>query len=145
MKECENLVSSVNTVVSRIVTLRHDPEFRTALRDVATAQQTTFQWLREVTQDKDFYIERYMQTDDSALPENAGDLAARIRELKSQLQERQQQQRTIRKLMDKIGLHPEVVVYQEYHALLVEHAKQHYSKKPFGVGDPLINIVKTLK
>ena len=37
MKECENLVSSVNTVVSRIVTLLHDPEFRTALRDVATA------------------------------------------------------------------------------------------------------------
>jgi len=27
-----------------------------------------------------------------------------------------------------------VKVYQEYHALLVEDAKQHYSKKPYGVG-----------
>ena len=27
-----------------------------------------------------------------------------------------------------------VIVYQEYHALIVEHAKRHYSKKPYGVG-----------
>lgn len=27
-----------------------------------------------------------------------------------------------------------VIVYQEYHALIVEHAKRHYSKKPHGVG-----------
>lgn len=33
----------------------------------------------------------------------------------------------------------EVPVYQEYHALLVEHAKRYYSKKPYGLGDPLIN------
>ncbi|NLN62037.1 MAG: endonuclease III domain-containing protein [Myxococcales bacterium] len=43
------------------------------------------------------------------------------------------------------AISPDVVVYQEYHALLVEHAKQHYNKKPFGIGDPLINIVKALK
>lgn len=30
-----------------------------------------------------------------------------------------------------------VPVYQEYHALIVEHAKRYYSKKPYGVGDPL--------
>jgi endonuclease-3 related protein len=33
----------------------------------------------------------------------------------------------------------DVPVYQEYHALLVEHAKRYYSKKPYGLGDPLIN------
>lgn len=31
----------------------------------------------------------------------------------------------------------DVRVYQEYHALIVEHAKRYYSKKPYGVGDPL--------
>jgi endonuclease III related protein len=31
----------------------------------------------------------------------------------------------------------EVPVYQEYHALIVEHAKRYYSKRPYGVGDPL--------
>ena len=35
------------------------------------------------------------------------------------------------------NLAPDVAVYQEYHALLVEHAKRYYSKKPYGVGDPL--------
>ena len=35
------------------------------------------------------------------------------------------------------NLTPDVAVYQEYHALLVEHAKRYYSKKPYGVGDPL--------
>jgi endonuclease-3 related protein len=30
-----------------------------------------------------------------------------------------------------------VEMYQEYHALLVEHAKRFYSRKPWGVGDPL--------
>lgn len=28
-------------------------------------------------------------------------------------------------------------LYKEYHALLVAHAKKHYSKKPFGINDPL--------
>lgn len=31
----------------------------------------------------------------------------------------------------------DVPVYQEYHALIVEHSKRYYSKKPHGVGDPL--------
>ena len=30
------------------------------------------------------------------------------------------------------------VVYQEFHALLVAHAKKYYSKKPHGVGCPLV-------
>jgi endonuclease III related protein len=31
----------------------------------------------------------------------------------------------------------DVTLYQEYHAIIVEHAKKHYSKKPYGVNDPL--------
>ncbi|SCG85667.1 putative endonuclease MJ1434 [Methanobacterium congolense] len=31
----------------------------------------------------------------------------------------------------------DVPVYQEYHALIVEHAKRYYQKKPYGVEDPL--------
>jgi endonuclease III related protein len=31
----------------------------------------------------------------------------------------------------------DTALYQEYHALIVEHAKHYYSKKPYGVGDPL--------
>ncbi|PCI30596.1 MAG: endonuclease III [SAR324 cluster bacterium] len=34
----------------------------------------------------------------------------------------------------------EVSVYQEYHALLVAHGKEYYSKKPYGVGDPLLTF-----
>ena len=34
----------------------------------------------------------------------------------------------------------DVPVYQEYHALIVEHAKRYYSKKPYGVGDPLFSF-----
>jgi endonuclease III related protein len=35
------------------------------------------------------------------------------------------------------SLTADVAVYQEYHALLVEHAKRFYSKRPWGVDDPL--------
>lgn len=30
------------------------------------------------------------------------------------------------------------VVYNEFHALLVEHARRYYSRKPYGVADPLL-------
>ena len=30
-----------------------------------------------------------------------------------------------------------VITYQEYHALLVEHAKRYYSKRPYSQRDPL--------
>ena len=29
-------------------------------------------------------------------------------------------------------------IYNEYHALIVEHAKRYYSKKPYGERDPLL-------
>ena len=35
------------------------------------------------------------------------------------------------------NLQKDVAIYQEYHALIVEHAKRYYSRKPYGVGDPL--------
>ncbi len=35
------------------------------------------------------------------------------------------------------NLPEDVPIYQEYHALIVEHAKIYYNKKPYGVGDPL--------
>lgn len=34
----------------------------------------------------------------------------------------------------------QVEIYQEYHALLVEHAKRFYTKKPYGETDPLVNL-----
>ncbi len=39
------------------------------------------------------------------------------------------------------NLAKEVYLYQEFHALIVEHAKRYYNKKPYGRDDPLINIV----
>jgi endonuclease-3 related protein len=35
------------------------------------------------------------------------------------------------KIKDKEKL---VIIYQEYHALIVEHCKRYYSKKPYGIG-----------
>lgn len=35
------------------------------------------------------------------------------------------------------NLPPDLAVYQEFHALLVEHAKRHYTKRPYGVECPL--------
>lgn len=35
------------------------------------------------------------------------------------------------------NLPEDTAVYQEYHALIVEHAKRYYSKKQYGVDDPL--------
>lgn len=37
------------------------------------------------------------------------------------------------------NLPQDVIIYQEYHALLVEHAKRYYRRKPYGVDDPLKN------
>lgn len=36
----------------------------------------------------------------------------------------------------------DVNMFQEYHALIVEHAKRYYSKKPYGVNDKLLNEFK---
>lgn len=44
----------------------------------------------------------------------------------------------IKKVFEK-SLPSDIVMYQEYHALIVEHAKRYYSKKPFGYNDSLLN------
>lgn len=36
------------------------------------------------------------------------------------------------------NLSRDLPIYNEYHALIVEHAKRYYSKKPYGVNDPII-------
>ncbi len=36
------------------------------------------------------------------------------------------------------NLDNDVIVYNEYHALIVEHAKRYYSQKPYGTEDPLL-------
>jgi endonuclease-3 related protein len=43
----------------------------------------------------------------------------------------------IKKLFESV-LTPDNTVYNEYHALIVEHAKKYYSKKPYGEGDPIL-------
>ena len=40
------------------------------------------------------------------------------------------------------NLKADMPIYQEYHALIVEHAKRYYSKKLYGVGDPLKKLIK---
>lgn len=42
----------------------------------------------------------------------------------------------LKKLFES-NLPRDVPIYQEYHALLVEHAKRYYNRKPYGVDDPL--------
>jgi len=39
------------------------------------------------------------------------------------------------------NLPKDVAIYQEYHALIVEHAKRYYTKKPYGVDDPLKELL----
>jgi len=34
-------------------------------------------------------------------------------------------------------------IFNEYHALIVEHAKRYYNKKPYGKNDLLLNTIKT--
>ena len=36
----------------------------------------------------------------------------------------------------------DVNMFQEYHALIVEHAKRYYSNKPYGKNDKLLNEFK---
>lgn len=40
------------------------------------------------------------------------------------------------------NLQKDPILFQEYHALLVEHAKRYYSKKPWGKEDPLQSLIK---
>lgn len=50
----------------------------------------------------------------------------------------------IKKLFED-NLPKDFKLFQEYHALLVEHAKRYYSKKPYGMKDPLRNVNFSLK
>jgi len=43
------------------------------------------------------------------------------------------------------NFHGGVNEYQEYHALIVEHAKRYYSKKPYGLNDKILNEFKIKK
>lgn len=43
----------------------------------------------------------------------------------------------LKKLFES-NLTEDMRVFNEYHALIVEHAKRYYSKKPYGIDDPLI-------
>ena len=43
----------------------------------------------------------------------------------------------IKKLFQSV-LTPDHIIYNEYHALIVEHAKRYYTKKPYGEGDPIL-------
>lgn len=45
----------------------------------------------------------------------------------------------IKKLFES-SLPRDTAMYQEYHALIVEHAKHYYKKKPYGVEDPLKDL-----
>jgi len=47
----------------------------------------------------------------------------------------------IKKLFEK-NLPKNPRIYQEYHALIVEHAKRYYSKKPYGKNDLLLKVIK---
>jgi endonuclease III related protein len=42
----------------------------------------------------------------------------------------------VKEMFEK-SLPQEVSLFQEYHALIVEHGKRYYSRKPYGVDDPL--------
>ena len=39
------------------------------------------------------------------------------------------------------NLPKEVEVFNEFHALIVEHAKRYYNKKPYGINDPLKELI----
>jgi endonuclease III-like uncharacterized protein len=39
------------------------------------------------------------------------------------------------------NLKKDLIIFQEYHALIVEHAKRYYNKIPYGINDPLIEII----
>ncbi|HML04703.1 MAG TPA: endonuclease III domain-containing protein [Methanobacterium sp.] len=46
----------------------------------------------------------------------------------------------LKKLFES-NLPKDIAIYQEYHALIVEHAKRYYSKKPYGLNDPLNELL----
>jgi endonuclease-3 related protein len=50
----------------------------------------------------------------------------------------------IQRLFEK-ALPNDYTLFNEYHALIVRHARAYYSKKPYGIGDPLLGAEKKRK
>lgn len=46
---------------------------------------------------------------------------------------------SINALSQEISKEEKVIIYNEFHALIVEHCKKHYSKKPYGENDWLLD------
>lgn len=46
----------------------------------------------------------------------------------------------LKKLFES-SLPKDLAIYNEYHALIVEHAKRYYNKKPYGLDDPLLSLL----
>ena len=46
------------------------------------------------------------------------------------------------KKMFEDALPLDLKIYQEYHALIVQHGKKYYSKKPYGINCPLYEMIK---
>lgn len=46
----------------------------------------------------------------------------------------------VKELFEK-NLETDYKLFQEYHALIVEHAKNYYNKKPYRINDPLMQII----
>jgi endonuclease III related protein len=44
------------------------------------------------------------------------------------------------KTLFETHLPQDMIIYNEYHALIVAHAKKYYSRKPYGVNDTLLNL-----
>lgn len=42
------------------------------------------------------------------------------------------------------ALDKDLMVYQEYHGLLVAHGKKYYHRKPYGIGDPFVEIFQSV-
>ena len=51
---------------------------------------------------------------------------------------------TLREMFES-RLPRDAALYNEYHALIVEHARQFYSRKPYGTGDALPGLVRQWK
>lgn len=49
--------------------------------------------------------------------------------------------RDVKELFES-NLPRDVPIFQEYHALIVEHAKRYYQKKPYGSYDPLMELIE---
>lgn len=54
----------------------------------------------------------------------------------------QEKYNSIKQLFES-SLKKNLVIFQEYHALLVQHGKKYYSKKPYGIEDAILRKLKS--